>query len=167
VERDDEGELETVDGQRRIRIALILPDVAARACRPARLMVWCILDLDVMLLQIQTRRIEPDITLLELSGKIALGHESQKIETLVQDLLRQNERKIIFDISRVDHVDSTGIGIIAYCFGTLNRSGGEMRVAGAGGKVLHLLQITRLDNVLPLCASVEEARASMAPKSPD
>ena len=117
-----------------------------------------------MLLEIETKRIAPDITLLELTGKIALGRESQKIETLVQDLLRQNERKIIFDLSRVDHMDSTGIGVMAYCFGTLNRCGGEFRVAGAQGKVLHLLQITHLDKVLPLCATVEGACASMGAK---
>jgi anti-sigma B factor antagonist len=114
-----------------------------------------------MLLQIETRRIAPDITLVELAGKIALGRESSKIETLVQDLLRQNEKKLVFDVSRVDHIDSTGIGIMAYCFGTLNRSGGEMRLAGATGKVLHLLQITHLDRVLPLDASVEAACASL------
>ena len=118
-----------------------------------------------MLLQIETKRIEPDITLLAMAGKISLGRESQKIETLVQDLLRQNERKLIFDLSRVDHIDSTGIGIMAYCFGTLNRSGGEMRVTGATGKVLHLLQITHLDNVLPLCPSVEAACASLGGKT--
>jgi len=118
-----------------------------------------------MLLQIETKRIEPDITLLSMAGKISLGRESQKIEALVQDLLRQNERKLIFDLSRVDHIDSTGIGIMAYCFGTLNRSGGEMRVTGATGKVLHLLQITHLDNVLPLCPSVEAACASLGGKT--
>jgi len=120
-----------------------------------------------MLLQIETRRMEPDITLLELTGKISLGRESQRIETLVQDLLRQNERKIILDISRVDHLDSTGIGILAYCYGTVNRSNGELRITGATGKVLHLLQITRLDSVLPLCSSVEAACASLGAKPPD
>jgi anti-sigma B factor antagonist len=120
-----------------------------------------------MLLQIETRRIAPDITLLELTGKIALGRESQRIETLVQDLLRQNERKLIFDLSRVDHMDSTGIGILAYCFGTTNRCGGELRVAGAAGKVLHLLQITHLDSVLPLFSSVEAACASLGVQPPE
>ncbi|MBZ5593169.1 MAG: STAS domain-containing protein [Acidobacteriia bacterium] len=124
------------------------------------------LRLDAMLLQIETKRVAPDVTVLELTGKIALGRESQKIETLVQDLLRQNEKKIVFDISRVDHVDSTGIGVMAYCFGTLNRCGGEFRLAGASGKVLHLLQITHLDKVLPLCASVEDACQSLGIKSP-
>jgi anti-sigma B factor antagonist len=124
------------------------------------------LNLDAMSLEIGTKRIEPDITLVELTGKISLGRESQRVETLVQDLLRQNEKKIILDISRVDHVDSTGIGILAYCFGTLNRIGGEMRIAGAQGKVLHLLQITRLDNVLPLYSSVETACIALGAKPP-
>jgi anti-anti-sigma factor len=124
------------------------------------------LNLDAMSLQIDTKRIEPDITLVELSGKIALGRDSQRIETLVQDLLRQNEKKMILDISHVDHLDSTGIGVLAYCFGTMNRMGGEMRIAGAHGKVLHLLQITRLDNVLPLYSSVETACAGLGSKPP-
>ena len=114
-----------------------------------------------MFLQIETRRIEPGITVLELTGKIALGRESQRIETLVHDLLRQNEKKIILDITRVDHLDSTGIGILAYCYGTVNRSGGDLRIAGAAGKVLHLLQITRLDGVLPLCSTLQAATASL------
>lgn len=119
-----------------------------------------------MLLQIEVRRIEPDITLLELAGKISLGRESQRIEVVVQDLLRQEAKKIILDISRVDHLDSTGIGILAYCYGTVNRSNGELRIAGASGKVLHLLQITRLDKVLPLCDSVEAACSSLSAKPP-
>jgi len=120
----------------------------------------------LMLLEIESRRIAPDVTVLEMVGKIALG-ESQRVETVVQDLLRQNDRKLIFDLSRVTHMDSTGIGVLAYCFGTLNRCGGEMRVAGATGKVLHLLQITRLDTVLPLHPSVDAAFASLGVPPPD
>ena len=133
----------------------------------AAMPIWCMLNSILMLLEIETRRIAPDVTVLEMVGKIALGRESQRVETLVQDLLRQNERKLIFDLSRVNHIDSTGIGVMAYCFGTLNRCGGEFRVAGATGKVLHLLQITRLDTVLPLYPSVEAACASLGVKTSD
>jgi len=156
-----ESELQAINCKRSIHNDLSLPLVRESRIYP----ICCMLYLDVMLLQIETRRIAPDVTVLELAGKIALGRESQKIETLVQDLLRQNEKKIIFDISRVDHIDSTGIGVMAYCFGTLNRCGGELRLAGACGKVLHLLQITHLDKVLPLCASVEDACQSLGIKS--
>src|ERR1700736_943019 len=129
--------------------------------------IWCMLNSILMLLEIETRRIAPDVTVLEMVGKIALGRESQRVETLVQDLLRQNEKRLIFDLSRVTHMDSTGIGVMAYCFGTLNRCGGELRVAGATGKVLHLLQITRLDSILPLYPSVDAACASLGVAPPD
>jgi anti-anti-sigma factor len=118
-----------------------------------------------MLLQIDTKRIEPDITVLVISGKIALGRESQKLETMVQDLLREGHKKIILDLSSVDHMDSTGIGIIAYCFGTLNRLNGDLRIAGATGKVLHLLQMTHLDKVMPMYSSAKSASQDMSKAS--
>jgi anti-sigma B factor antagonist len=115
-----------------------------------------------MLLQVDTRRIEPDITVLTLTGKITMGRECQKVEQTVQELLRANSKKLIFDITAVDHIDSTGVGILAYGFGAVSRAGGILRVVGAGGKVLHVLQITRLTSVLPLCDSVDAACQSMA-----
>jgi anti-sigma B factor antagonist len=115
----------------------------------------------IMLLQVDTRRIEPDIMVMTLTGKITMGRECQKVEQTMQDLLKQNERKVILDISAVDHIDSTGIGILAFCFGAVSRSGGALRVVGAGGKVLHVLQITRLTSVLPLSASIDAACQSM------
>jgi len=110
-----------------------------------------------MLLQIDTKRIEPDMMLVSFTGKIALGRESQRIETLIGDLQEQKERKFIFDISHVDHVDSTGIGILAFCYGTVARCGGKLRIAGAHGKVLHIFQVTKLDSIMPLYETVEEA----------
>ncbi len=77
-----------------------------------------------MLLQIETRRIEPDITVLTLTGKITMGRECQKVEQTVKDLLQQNFKKLIFDITAVDHIDSTGVGILAYGFGAVTRAGG-------------------------------------------
>jgi anti-sigma B factor antagonist len=115
-----------------------------------------------MLLQLDTRRIEPDITVLTLTGKITMGRECQKVEQTVKDLLQQNFKKLIFDITAVDHIDSTGVGILAYGFGAVTRAGGILRVVGAGGKVLHVLQITRLTSVLPLCDSIDAACKSFA-----
>ena len=115
-----------------------------------------------MLLQIETRRIDPDITVLALTGKITMGRECQKVEQTVKDLLQQNFKKLIFDITAVDHIDSTGVGILAYGFGAVTRAGGILRVVGAGGKVLHVLQITRLTSVLPMCDSIDAACKSFA-----
>jgi anti-anti-sigma factor len=108
-------------------------------------------------LDIQRKRIEPDVVVVEIVGRIILGHECQQIEWLIADLLSKNERKIIFDISGISHIDSTGVGIIVMCFGNLKKAGGELHVAGAKGTVEQVLKMTNVDKVIPLYPTMAEA----------
>jgi anti-sigma B factor antagonist len=114
-----------------------------------------------MVLQIEKKRIEPDITVIEISGKVALGRESGQIEHMLVEALQQGERKIIFDLSGVNHIDSTGIGIIAYCFGKVTQAGGQLRIAGARGPVMEVFKITRLDTVVKFYPDVASASQGM------
>ena len=98
-----------------------------------------------MNLSLSTRKHGADVVVVELEGRITLGRDSSQIETNVVRLLDEGARKIVIDMSKVDYIDSTGIGKIAYSFGKITQAGGKMRVAGARGLVLDLFRITRLD----------------------
>jgi anti-sigma B factor antagonist len=115
-----------------------------------------------MLLQIDKKQIDPDITVLEFTGKISLGRESQRIESMVNELLSQKVSKLIFDLSHVDYIDSAGLGIMTYCYGAMKTAGGTFRLAGATGRVLKLFQFTHLDNHFPFYDSVEAACQDLA-----
>ena len=110
-----------------------------------------------MRLTIQSRSVEPDIVVLEMAGKILLGNESKQLEWKVDECLRQNQKKLIFDLSGVKHIDSTGVGIIVFCYGKLKEAGGELRLAGASGTVDQVLQMTHVDNVVRVYPSVAAA----------
>ena len=71
-----------------------------------------------MLLEIAEREIAPDITVVELTGKLALGRESQRIETLVEDLAKARLHTVIFDMRGVDYIDSAGLGMLALATGS-------------------------------------------------
>ena len=101
-----------------------------------------------MALSLTTRKCEPAVTVIELTGRITLGRESSQIEANVVRVLNEGGRRIVIDLARVDYLDSTGIGIIAYCFGKIQQAGAESRVSGAKGLVMDLFRITRLDNVI-------------------
>ena len=101
-----------------------------------------------MNLQIQTTRIEPDIVVVQLSGSITSGSENI-VEPLVKDLLDQDEKKLIFDLTVVEQIDSTGANIIIRCFLAARKAGAGLRVGGAIGKVARVFKITRLDAVIP------------------
>jgi anti-anti-sigma factor len=106
-------------------------------------------------LEVQRKRIEPDVVLVELVG--VHGSECQQIEWLTAELLSKGERKIIFDISRVHQFDSAGLGIVVMCSSKVKEAGGELRIAGAEGHVKTVLKITEVDKILALYPTRAEA----------
>jgi anti-sigma B factor antagonist len=119
-----------------------------------------------MVLSITTRQIEPGITVIEISGRITLGRESGQIEVLVLKALNDGFSKLVFDLSHVSYIDSTGIGIIAYCFGKISQKGGQAAVAGANGLVLDVFKLTRLDSVIRFYPDATAACEGLTAASP-
>jgi len=108
-------------------------------------------------LHIAEKRIEPDIVVVEIGGKITFGPECHQVEWLIAHLLAEDEKKIILDLSHVTRVDSTGVGIIVLCFGKVMNAGGELRVSGTQGIVKDTLKIAKVDSLMVLYPTVEAA----------
>ncbi len=109
-----------------------------------------------MLLEIETHDVEPDITLLRFNGKITIGRESARIEMLVKDLIAQSKKKVVFDLTGVDYIDSTGLGIITFCSACITEAGGALRVA-AHGLPEKLFQVTKLDKIIRFYPTAKDA----------
>ena len=89
----------------------------------------------------------------------AASHRGRRniVEPLVNDLLDQDEKKLIFDLTGVEDIDSTGANILIQCFLAAQKAGAGLRFAGARAKVARLFTITRLDTVLPVYPTVASA----------
>jgi anti-sigma B factor antagonist len=111
------------------------------------------------MLEIQTRHLPPDIVVLEITGRITIGKECKQLESAVDSLRENQERKIILDLSGVTHLDSTGVGLIMMSAGQLKQAGGELRLAGANKHIEHLLKVTGIDKLVPWKPTVTEAAA--------
>jgi anti-sigma B factor antagonist len=71
-------------------------------------------------------------------------------------------KKVVFDLSRLDGIDSTGVGIIVVCHAKLQKVGGNLRLAGATGIVLETLQMTHVDKIVSIFPNAEEAGHNFA-----
>jgi len=110
-----------------------------------------------MVLTLETRKCEPGILVIEIGGRITLGPERGQIQAAVTKALNDGIKKLVFDLSQVAYIDSTGIGIIAYCFGKISQQGATAAVSGAGGLVKEVFKLTRLDNVIPFFPDILSA----------
>ena len=112
------------------------------------------------MLEIQTRQLQPDIVVLEITGRITIGRECKQLEWATDTLVREKQqKKVIFDLTGVTHIDSTGIGIIVMAAGQLKAVGGELRLAGAGDHVEKVLKLTSIDKLVTSNPTVAEAAA--------
>lgn len=103
-----------------------------------------------MSLMIEEKRDHPEVVVLSMTGRICLGRDCQEVEWRLADLMKQDVRKVVFDLRGVQLVDSTGIGILVTCHGRLRKAGGELRVASVQDKVREVLSMTNVDKIIRL-----------------
>jgi len=111
----------------------------------------------IVSLQIETSRVGPDVIVVQIFGNVTLVPENQVSEPFVGELLDTRPKTLIFDLSNVEHMDSSGVQLMVQCATAVRKNGGELRLAGASPRVARLFQMTRLDSILPLFPSVATA----------
>jgi anti-sigma B factor antagonist len=114
-----------------------------------------------MILEIEKKAVG-NIVVLEMTGRITLGRDCQQIESDVDELVRGKQTRIVFDLSKVKYMDSSGVGIMVMCSGKVRGAGGELRLAGATGVVEQTLQLTRMSAIVPTFATLAEALAGFS-----
>jgi len=98
-----------------------------------------------------------DAAVISLTGKVMMGADSEPITTLVDRFLSEGKRRIVFDLSGVTRMDSTGVGRFIYSFNRITGAGGEMRMAGATGHIFDIFHVSLLDTVIPFFPTVDDA----------
>ena len=87
------------------------------------------------------------ITLVDLSGRIALGEGSALLRKTIRDLLDSGHNKIVLNLGDVNYIDSSGIGELVSGFTAVRSREGELKLLNLTKKVHDLLQITKLFTV--------------------
>jgi anti-sigma B factor antagonist len=108
---------------------------------------------------VETKQLESGVAVIVISGRLALGGETEKLEAAVTKLIGQQHKSIILDISTLDYVDSSGVGMLVSCLTTTRKSGGEMKVAGANPRIRRIFTMTGVETMMPLFDSVAAATA--------
>ena len=70
-----------------------------------------------------TKKEVGDVTVLQLEGTIVLGEESNVLRFKIKELLTENKKKVVLNMSNVMYVDSAGQGTLVASFHSANAQG--------------------------------------------
>jgi len=105
----------------------------------------------------------PEATaVITLQGNMTLGTSLKVADSQVHGAIDDGFTKIVIDLTEVDYVDSAGLGLLIFTYGTLNEKGGALRLCGVAPRVLSLLQLTKTDSLLPIDQTRAESLSALA-----
>jgi anti-anti-sigma factor len=103
------------------------------------------------------KEIKPDIFLLELKGALLIGVACTRLQLAVEDLMAENHKRVVVDLTAVPRVDSGGLGKIINCLSRIRMAGGTMNVTGVNEQVAGLFKLTKVDRTIRTFKTVQEA----------
>jgi len=103
-----------------------------------------------------------DVVILTLKGRLALG-ESNLVREKITALSAAGKHKIVVDLSSVEYIDSTGLGVLVICFTSLKRQGGALKLVNPNKRNVELLLLTKLHTVFEVFNEPQDAVNSFFP----
>src|SRR5262245_29442464 len=85
-----------------------------------------------------------DVVVVDLKGKLTAGLGDQILRETIDELLGENWRKILLNLSDVSFMDSAGVGELVAGLRTAKRLGAALKLVNTNEKVQSTLYIARL-----------------------
>lgn len=102
-------------------------------------------------------RIQDGVVVLEPKGKIMGGPDATLLHDTLYDYIKKEKRHVVIDLSQVDWMNSSGLGILIAGYTTLRNNDGMLKLANVTDKIHSLLTITKLGQVFEKFDSVDAA----------
>ena len=106
------------------------------------------------------RREDGDVVILEVSGKVMGGPDSDAFKSVIQGLIDEGTKKLLVDLSDVPFMNSSGVGILISAYTSMRNADAQMKFLNINERVKSILMVTKLLTVFESYYSEADALAS-------
>lgn len=103
-----------------------------------------------------------NIAILHLKGRLTVG-ESSAIRDKVNEVLASGRVNVIFDLTHVEYIDSTGLGSMVICYTSIKKHGGMLKLVNPNKRNIELLLLTKLHTIFEVYSEEQDAVNSFFP----
>lgn len=99
------------------------------------------------------------LTVLKVEGIIKLGESAQFLAQTLDRTLESDEGHVLMDFSKINYIDSTGIGELVGYLGRFQTRGRKLILVNPSERIRKLLQVAQLDTLFPIYDDLDAALA--------
>ena len=104
------------------------------------------------------------VTIVDITGNIVFG-ETTALRSVTRDLMSKGFKTIVFNLSDVDHIDSSGVSCVVGTYTSVRNQGGDLKLLSPTKKVRDLLRFTNLDAIFEILGDEASAIRSFGESS--
>ncbi len=108
-----------------------------------------------MQISIDSRQ-QDDRTVVEVSGEVDVS-TADALDAKLTELTDAGATDLVVDLSKVEFLDSTGLGVLVKTLKHVREHDGSLAVVASSERIAKVFRITGLDSAMPLSATVDEA----------
>ena len=101
------------------------------------------------------------LTCVAIAGRITFATLEPGQDPLTAQVPDIYSRRIVFDLAGTEYIDSTGVSWLLTCHKKCRETGGKLVLHSITPLVKQVLGVLRLDRVLHVAESAEQARAEL------
>jgi anti-sigma B factor antagonist len=105
--------------------------------------------------------LESGVQVLALSGTMTMGTQLQKFEWMFESMTKEQQNRIVLDMSKISYLDSSGIGVLVVCQGLAKSSGGQLRLAAVTSRVATILNMAGVEGVMIVDLTKDDAVSAL------
>jgi anti-sigma B factor antagonist len=109
-----------------------------------------------MNLRVETRSPREGVAIIALDGEADV-YTSPRIKQEIVDLLNNGSTRLIVDLSRVEYLDSTGLGVLIGGLKRARERDGDLRLICDNVRILRIFEITGLTKIFDIHRNEAEA----------
>lgn len=102
---------------------------------------------------------QQDATVVSVAGDLDI-HNAPGLGEQLDEVVRARPALVVVDLAGVGFLDSSTLGVLIGVYKQLQEAGGRLCLAGVQPHILKVLQITRLDEIIPVFDTVAAAAGS-------
>jgi anti-sigma B factor antagonist len=110
-------------------------------------------------MSVEAKQLDSGVAVITISGRLALGGDTERLDASVKSLLLKGVQKFVLDISALEYVDSSGIGMLVACLTNAKKAGGDLKLVGANPRIKRIFSMTGVDSIMSMYGTVAEATA--------
>jgi|SRR5580700_5822543 anti-sigma B factor antagonist len=102
------------------------------------------------------------VSVVDISSRGLHAEEGIALRDVVYDLLGRGHRKILFNLSDVNYIDSSGLGQLVGAFTSVRKQEGELKLLHLTNEVREVMKATKLHTVFDIMDDEDVAVRSFA-----